>query len=39
VLARAGSILNYGYLQTPNAPGQWPARELQRLLAEIGAAG
>ena len=37
VLARAGSILNYGYLQTPNAPGQWPAGELKRLLGEIGA--
>jgi 3-dehydroquinate dehydratase-1 len=35
VLARAGSILNYGYLQTPNAPGQWPARELRRLIGEI----
>ncbi len=36
VLARAGSILNYGFLQTPNAPGQWPARELKRLIGEIG---
>lgn len=35
VLARAGSILNYGYLQTPNAPGQWPARDLRRLIGEI----
>jgi 3-dehydroquinate dehydratase-1 len=35
VLARAGSILNYGYLQTANAPGQWPARELRRLIDEI----
>jgi len=36
VLARAGSCLNYGYLQTENAPGQWPARELQRLIHKIG---
>ena len=35
VLARAGSVLNYGYLQTPNAPGQWPASELKRLIGEI----
>ncbi len=35
VLARAGSCLNYGYLQSPNAPGQWPADELAGLLKEI----
>lgn len=35
VLAKAGSCLNYGYLQTPNAPGQWPAAELKRLIEEI----
>ncbi len=35
VLAKAGSCLNYGYLQTPNAPGQWPAAELQSLIREI----
>lgn len=35
VLAKAGSCLNYGYLQTPNAPGQWPAADLQKLIAEI----
>lgn len=34
-LAKAGSVLNYGYLDTPNAPGQWEARELRRLLAAI----
>ncbi len=32
VLACAGSVLNYGYLDKPNAPGQWEARELRRLL-------
>jgi len=35
VLARAGSCLNYGYLRTPNAPGQWSAEELARLIAEL----
>ena len=35
VLARAGSCLNYGYLQTPNAPGQWSAEELTELLAKL----
>ncbi|MCB1230393.1 MAG: type I 3-dehydroquinate dehydratase [Verrucomicrobiae bacterium] len=34
-LAAAGSCLNYGYLSEPNAPGQWAAAELKRLLAEI----
>jgi 3-dehydroquinate dehydratase-1 len=36
VLARAGSCLNYGYLRTPNAPGQWSAARLAGLLGEIG---
>lgn len=36
VLARSGSCLNYGYLQTPNAPGQWSAAELRHLIHEIG---
>ena len=35
VLAKAGSCLNYGYLQTSNAPGQWSAADLKRLIAEI----
>ncbi|MFT5468524.1 MAG: 3-dehydroquinate dehydratase-1 [Verrucomicrobiales bacterium] len=35
VLARAGSVLNYGYFRVPNAPGQWPAQELKRLIAEL----
>ncbi len=35
VLAKAGSCLNYGYLQQPNAPGQWSARELRGLLSEF----
>ena len=36
VLACAGSALNYGYLDKPNAPGQWEARELKRLLVRLG---
>lgn len=36
VLGCAGSILNYGYLDKPNAPGQWEARELKGLLARLG---
>lgn len=33
-LAQAGSILNYGYLDRPNAPGQWEARELKQLISQ-----
>lgn len=36
VLGCAGSILNYGYLDKPNAPGQWEARELKALLRRMG---
>ncbi|MCB1077945.1 MAG: type I 3-dehydroquinate dehydratase [Verrucomicrobiae bacterium] len=35
VLAAAGSCLNYGYLRVANAPGQWPAAELKRLIQEV----
>ena len=35
VLACAGSILNYGYLDKPNAPGQWEAREFRALIHRI----
>lgn len=35
-LAQAGSALNYGYLDQPNAPGQWEARILKVLLREMG---
>ncbi len=35
VLAKAGSCLNYGYLQTENAPGQWPANQLRDLISSI----
>lgn len=35
VLAKCGSLLNYGYLGESNAPGQWPAARLKELLAEL----
>ncbi|CAN5770925.1 type I 3-dehydroquinate dehydratase [soil metagenome] len=35
VLAKCGSVLNYGYLGQSNAPGQWPARRLKQLLQEL----
>ena len=35
VLAEAGSVLNYGYLDSPNASGQWEARLLKKRLAEL----
>jgi len=35
VLATAGSCLNYGYLRTPNAPGQWPAEDLSKLIRAL----
>lgn len=34
-LAAAGSCLNYGYLDRPQVPGQWPAVELKRRIAEV----
>jgi 3-dehydroquinate dehydratase-1 len=35
VLAKCGSLLNYGYVGESNAPGQWPAARLKALLSEI----
>lgn len=35
VLARFGSLFNYGFLGEPNAPGQWPAARLKQVLAEL----
>ncbi len=35
LLAKCGSLLNYGFLGDSNAPGQWPAAQLKSLLAEI----
>lgn len=35
VLAKAGSVFNYGYLTEANAAGQWPAAQLKSLIAEL----
>jgi 3-dehydroquinate dehydratase I len=35
LLAQAGSVLNYGYLDRPNASGQWEATVLKQRLAEL----
>ena len=35
MLARAGSVLNYGFLGEAQLPGQWPARLLRQRLSEI----
>tara|TARA_R110002096_G_scaffold16106_19_gene55079 strand:- start:14384 stop:15040 length:657 start_codon:yes stop_codon:yes gene_type:complete len=35
VLAKAGSCLNYGYFRNPNAPGQWSAEDLKRLIDDL----
>ncbi|MEM9479389.1 MAG: type I 3-dehydroquinate dehydratase [Verrucomicrobiota bacterium] len=32
---RLGSVLNYGFLGAPNAPGQWSARELREHLDKM----
>lgn len=35
LLAKCGSVFNYGYLGTANAPGQWPAQKLKELIKEL----
>ena len=35
LLGKCGSVLNYGYLDSPQVPGQWPAEVLKRRLAEL----
>jgi len=35
VLAKCGSLLNYGYIGESNALGQWPAARLKEMLAEL----
>jgi 3-dehydroquinate dehydratase-1 len=35
LFAQAGSVLNYGYLDQPNASGQWEATLLKKRLAEL----
>jgi len=39
LLGRAGSVLNYGYLDKSQVPGQWPAVQLKERLAEVAEAG
>jgi len=34
LLAQVGSQLTYGYLNTPSAPGQWPAADLREALQD-----
>lgn len=35
LLARLGSVLNYGYLDQPTVGGQWPAKRLRELIREL----
>ena len=35
LFARAGSVLNYGYLEQPQVPGQWEATVLKQRLSEV----
>lgn len=35
LLASLGSVLNYGYLDQPTIPGQWPAQRLRTLIREL----
>jgi 3-dehydroquinate dehydratase-1 len=37
LFAQAGSVLNYAYLGTANASGQWSAREFRDLLTQLAA--
>ena len=38
LFAQAGSVLNYGYLDQPNASGQWEAVVLKQRIGELGGA-
>lgn len=35
LFAQGGSVLNYGFLEKANAPGQWPAVELKKRIGEL----
>jgi 3-dehydroquinate dehydratase-1 len=35
LFARAGSVLNYGYLGEPQVSGQWPAEALRQRVTEV----
>jgi len=39
LFASCGSILNYGWLDSPNVPGQWSAQELAGILRQCAASG
>jgi 3-dehydroquinate dehydratase-1 len=36
LFANCGSVLNYGWLHSPNVAGQWSAAELRTLITKIG---
>lgn len=36
LFANCGSVLNYGWLHSPNVSGQWSATELRTLITKIG---
>lgn len=36
LLAQCGSCLNYGWLGSPQVPGQWPAKDLGKLIDLVG---
>lgn len=38
LFGNCGSVLNYGYLDQAQVPGQWPAELLKRRLVELGGA-
>lgn len=37
LFAGLGSVLNYGYIQKPQTPGQWPALELKMIIGKLHA--
>jgi len=39
LFAQAGSVLNYGYLDEPNASGQWEATLLKKRIGELAGEG
>lgn len=39
LLASLGSVLNYGFLDQPTVPGQWPAPRLRELIRELRSPG
>jgi len=37
LFANCGSVLNYGWLDAPNVPGQWSAKDLRAILRQCAA--